>query len=99
MSDGKFEYHHIEKVETPDGPVEVRSAMYGGLVVTSNDIKMLRQKLEQEQYYRQQQEEHELLMHAMKIQAASYRSTPIMWPFLAIPSTILLVLAILNFFH
>jgi hypothetical protein len=48
---------------------EVRAGYYGGLKVTSEMIKAQRFNIEMEQHYRQQREDHELLMHAMKLKS------------------------------
>lgn len=47
--------------------VEVRCGWYGNLVVSPYQIKILKFQLEQEQHYREQKEQHELLMHALKL--------------------------------
>jgi hypothetical protein len=53
--------------------IEIRVGYYGGLICSSEQIKALRFKLEMEQHYRQQQEEHALLIYALKLKAASFR--------------------------
>jgi hypothetical protein len=52
---------------------EVRIGYYGGLVVTSEMIKAQRFQLQMEQYYREKQEEHELLIYALKLKSESMR--------------------------
>jgi hypothetical protein len=48
---------------------EVRVVWYGAPVLTPNDFKMLRFKLEMEEHYRQEQENHDLLMQALLLKA------------------------------
>lgn len=52
---------------------EVRIGWYGGLTLTSEMIQCQRFQLEMEQHYRELQEEHDLLIYALKLKAASFR--------------------------
>lgn len=59
---------------------EIRVGYYGGLVLTSEMIEAQRFKLEMEQHRRQQQEDQDLLIYAMKLKAASFKIwNPFKW--------------------
>lgn len=51
---------------TDDHEYEVRIVYYGGLMVTSEQIKMIRFDIEMKEHYRKQEEEHELRMFFLK---------------------------------
>lgn len=53
---------------------EVRVGFYGGLMCTSNNIKMLRFDLEMKDHYRQEHEKHELEMQLLKLKTRSILS-------------------------
>lgn len=60
--------------------LEVRFAWYGGLVVTSKQIEMLKFDLEMQDHFRRQREEHKLLIYALKLRTATIRwYNPFSW--------------------
>ena len=52
-----------------DSKYEVRVGWYGGLVCTSEQIQMIKFQIEMEQHYKEQREEHELLIRALGLRA------------------------------
>lgn len=62
----------IEDVTKNPNDYEMRFQWYGGLMCTSNDIKMLRFDLEMKEHYRQENERHDLMIHAMKCYSNSH---------------------------
>jgi hypothetical protein len=57
----------MEQAKLHPDQYEVRCGYYGGLVVTSQMIKDYRFKLEMDQHYKEEQEEHDLLIYALKL--------------------------------
>ena len=55
------------------GNCEVRFHWYGGMMCTDNDIKMARFKAMEEQHYREEREKNELMLHSLRVQAASLK--------------------------
>lgn len=52
--------------QNPD-KYEVRVGYYGGVAISSEQIKAIRFKLEMEQHFKDEQDKHDLLMHALKL--------------------------------
>lgn len=46
---------------------EVRIAYYGGLACTSDQIRMIRENIAMDQHYREQDDNHELFMHYLRL--------------------------------
>ncbi len=67
-----------DRMDELDG-CEIRCAFYGGLMMTSEQIKILRFELEMKRHYEKEREDHELLMHFVKLQSRTPWFNPFRW--------------------
>ncbi len=82
-----------------NGDIDVRVATYGGLMVSSYQIKMIRENLEMQQYLKNKQDQHELELLLMNGLCANRSSAPILLTILqsvVLTTELLIIIYLMN---